>query len=138
MGAPAAQRTLTPVNDPPLLIAVVDDEATVRRALRRLLRSWGFEVECFESGADFLAWLSDHRPECLVLDLHMPQTDGFTVLGQLAKTQPPLPVVIITGRDTPETQARVRDLCGAPYLCKPVDGESLIAAINASITRAAS
>ena len=59
------------------LIAVVDDEACVSKALKRLLRSAGLNVETFASGAAFLNWLQSETPDCVVLDLHMPQVDGF-------------------------------------------------------------
>jgi FixJ family two-component response regulator len=62
-----------------LLIAVVDDEENVRRALERLFRSAGICVETFPSGAEFLEALKTREPDCVVLDLHMPGVNGFEV-----------------------------------------------------------
>ena len=115
------------------LVAVVDDEEPVRIALRRLLRSADFEVETFPSGAEFLDSLKSHPPDCLVLDLHMPRINGFTVLTRLAEAGMRLPVVVITGHDSSET--RTRALAGgvSAYLRKPVDDEALLKAITHAI-----
>ena len=67
------------MSKPRLLIAVVDDEEAVRTALRRLLRSASLDVETFSSGAEFLESVKEHQPDCVVLDLHMPQVSGFAV-----------------------------------------------------------
>ena len=111
---------------------MVDDDADVRIALTRLLVSAGFAVETYSSGPDFLCSLSDHKPDCLVLDLHMPQMSGFDVQAEL-RGHAPLPVVVITGQDSPESRARAYRLGASIYLCKPVDGEALLAAIADSI-----
>jgi len=115
------------------LIAVVDDEESVRKALHRLLRSAGFAVETYPSGAEFLASVRDHEPACVVLDLHMPQVNGFDVQASLAHSGGRVPVVIVTGHDTPEARARVMAQGAKGYLRKPVDDLALIAAINAAI-----
>ena len=79
------------------LIAVVDDDKSVGKALNRLLRSAGLNVETFGSGAEFLKSLQNHSPDCVVLDLQMPQVDGFEVQSRLAQTGVHLPVIAITG-----------------------------------------
>ena len=91
--------------DAPLL-AVVDDDADVRVALTRLVSSAGFAVETFASGAEFLHSIRDHEPDCVVLDLHMPEMSGFDVQSALAGGHAAVPVVVITGHDTPESRAR--------------------------------
>jgi FixJ family two-component response regulator len=115
-----------------LLVAVVDDEPGVRRALQRLLASVGMRVEDYGSGSAFLASLADHAPDCVVLDLHMPDVSGFDVQAALAERRPALPVVVITGHDTPAARARALDAGAAAYLCKPVDDETLLGAIVAA------
>ncbi len=119
------------------LIAVVDDEESVRKALHRLLRSAGFAVETFASGAEFLVSVRDHQPACVVLDLHMPQVDGFAVQASLAQSAAQVPVVILTGHDTPEARARVLAQGAKGYLRKPVDDLALLAAIESAIRQAA-
>ncbi|HEY6242150.1 MAG TPA: response regulator, partial [Burkholderiales bacterium] len=102
------------------LIAVVDDDPFVLKALERLLRSAGFSVEAFASGAEFLRSADHHQPDCVVLDLHMPEMSGFEVQARLTLAHARVPVVVITGHDTPES--RSRSLAGGvkSYLTKPV------------------
>ena len=111
------------------LIAVVDDEESVRKALQRLIRSAGFDVETFRSGAEFLTSMQHHEPACLVLDLHMPGVNGFDVQDELNQARVRLPVVVITGHDTPTNRTRVMSQGAAAYLCKPVDDSMLLRAI---------
>jgi FixJ family two-component response regulator len=119
-------------SDVPLL-AVVDDDTDVRVALTRLVSSAGFAVETFASGEAFLRSIEDHEPDCVVLDLHMPEMSGFDVQGALASGHAAVPVVIITGHDTSESRARAIQLGAKAYLCKPVNDEALLAAIGAAI-----
>jgi FixJ family two-component response regulator len=119
------------------LIAIVDDEASVRVALHRLIRSAGLEAETFPSGAEFLESMQTKQPDCIVLDVHMPEINGFEVQAQLAKSGARVPVVIITGHDTPETRVRVMEGGAAAYLLKPVDDRMLLDAIADAIADAA-
>lgn len=116
------------------LLAVVDDDADVRVALTRLVSSAGFAVETYACGAAFLQAIDDHEPDCLVLDLHMPEMSGFDVQGALAVGHAAVPVVVITGHDTPESRARALKLGAKFYLCKPVNDEALLAAIGGAIS----
>ena len=114
-------------------IAVIDDEDAVRKALRRLLRSAGMTVETFSGGAEFLSSLARHRPDCAVLDLHMPDVSGFDVLARLAETRAGVPVVAITGNDSPEAETSARSSGALAYLRKPIGDRLLLAAISAAI-----
>ena len=116
-----------------LLVAVVDDEESVRKALQRLIRSSGFDVETFGSGAEFLTSMQHHEPACVVLDLHMPGVNGFDVQDELNQARVQLPVVVITGHDTPSARTRVMNQGAAAYLCKPVDESMLMRAINEAL-----
>ena len=113
------------------LVAIVDDEEPIRKALTRLLRSGGLDVESFASGSEFLESLSVQRPDCVVLDLHMPVVNGFEVQAQLVEFG--VPVVIVTGHDSDETRARA--LAGRPaaYLRKPVNDQVLLDAIELAL-----
>jgi FixJ family two-component response regulator len=117
----------------PPLIAVIDDEESVRRAICRLLRSAGFDSETFPSGDEFIETFSQQQPDCIVLDLHMPKVDGFAVQAWLAKTGIRIPVVIITGRNTSEAHERAMKAGAVAYLRKPVDAEALLAAISVAL-----
>ena len=120
------------------LIAVVDDEEPVRKALARLIRSAGFEVTMFPSGVEFFQSLPSVRPDCVVLDLHMPLMNGFEVQARLAAPGPPIPVVIITGHDS--VDSRDRALAGRPaaYLRKPVNDQTLLDAIELALSQSQS
>ena len=115
------------------LIAVVDDEEPVRKALSRMLRLAGLKAEIFASGAEFLESLTNNTPDCVVLDLHMPDTDGFEVESRLRQRGFRVPIVIITGRDMPEDRERMTERGVTAFLQKPLDGQLLLAAIAAVI-----
>ncbi len=119
-----------------LLIAIVDDEEPVRKALMRLMRSVGLSVETFASGPEFLKSLDTRLPDCVVLDLHMPHMNGFSVQAHLAQKYAALPVIIFTGHDLP--QARERAMAGgaSAFLRKPVLDRTLFGAISAATSSA--
>jgi FixJ family two-component response regulator len=113
-----------------LRIAIIDDDESVRNALKRLLRAANLDAETFASGRDFLDSLSSHRPDCVVLDLHMPGMNGLDIQRQLARNGLRLPVVIITGHDEPQTRVACLSAGAAAYLRKPLDDEALLQAIH--------
>ncbi len=115
---------------PHLVIAVVDDEEPVRKALMRLMRSAGLRVEMFGSGAEFLKSLETRLPDCVVLDLYMPHMDGFNVQAHLARKCAALPVIIVTGHDFPEAQERAMAGGASAFLRKPVHERTLLNAIS--------
>lgn len=115
------------------LIAVVDDDEPIRKALGRLLRSFGLKVESFPSGAEFLESLSTHKPDCLVLDLHMPGVNGFEVQDWLGESDMEVPVVIITGHDSVETRERAMKAKPIAFLRKPVNDQVLRDAIDLAL-----
>ncbi|HUL10624.1 MAG TPA: response regulator [Methylococcaceae bacterium] len=117
----------------PALIAVVDDEASVARALRRLIRSLGFDAEIFDSGPMFLAWVREHRPDCIILDIHMPQMSGFEVKEHLEADHRGLPLIFITASDDPDDERRARQANGASFLHKPFTADQLCTAIRAAL-----
>jgi DNA-binding response OmpR family regulator len=114
------------------VVAVLDDEPEMRKALRRLLTCRGFRVEEYACGEDLLAALDAHPLEYLLLDLHMPGVNGFDVLEAFRSRQIPVPVIVITAHDEAGTKERVRALGAAAYLKKPVDRDALLAAIEAA------
>jgi len=115
------------------LVAVVDDEESVRKALGRLLRAAGFNVDTYASGADFVQSLQRHRPVCLVLDLRMPDVSGFEIQQALTRSGHAVPVVIITGDDSPDSRERALIQGARAYLRKPVDETMLLDAIHTAI-----
>lgn len=112
-------------------IAVLDDEPQFCKALGRLLKTHAFEVVTFTRGEDFLAACASRLPDVLLLDLHMPDLNGFEILERLS-AHPPL-TLVITGHDQPGNAERVRALGAADYLLKPLNEAQLLAAIRAAI-----
>ena len=117
-------------------VAVVDDEEPIRKALKRLMRSAGLSVETFGSGAEFLKSIDTRLPDCVVLDLHMPHMDGFSVQTHLARKCAALPVIVVTGQDLPNARERAMAGGASAFLCKPVHDRILLGAISAATERA--
>ena len=116
-----------------LVIAIVDDEECVRKALERLFRSVGHKVATFRSGEDFLYALGICRPDCAILDFHLPGLSGLEVQRCLRRNRNSLPCIIITGKDEPETRERVLASGGVGYLTKPLDQRKLFDMISAAV-----
>ena len=116
------------------LIAVVDDQEPIRKALMRLMCSAGLSVETFGSGPEFLKSIDIRLPDCVVLDLHMPQMDGFNVQASLARKCAALPVIILTGHDLPNARERAMQGGASAFLRKPVPDRTLLDAISAATT----
>ena len=115
-------------------MAIVDDEPQVGKALRRLLRSAGLEAEAFASGAELLPWLAEHRPDCVVLDIHMPEMSGFELQERLAAEHPGLPCVFITAVADPEEE-RHAAVHRVPLVHKPFTEAELLAAVRCAPRR---
>jgi FixJ family two-component response regulator len=114
-------------------IAVVDDDPSVCKALARLLRASDLDANVYGSAQQFLESLHTSAPDCLVLDLQMPDMNGLALQRELGRTGMRLPTVIITGHDEPGMQARCLAAGAAAYLRKPLEAKTLLAAIEAAI-----
>src|SRR5262249_39303866 len=113
----------------PICVAIVDDDESVRKALKRLLRAANLNAETFASGQEFLAAVASSCPDCIVLDVHMPGMNGLDVQKRLIQESRRLPVVVITGHDEPQTRAQCLAAGATAYLRKPIDDQALLAAI---------
>ena len=116
-------------------VFVVDDDASVRKGLMRLLQSVGHEVEAFKSAGAFLLREPYEGVGCIVLDLRMPGLAGTELQQRLDKLNCKLPIVFLSGHaDIPDSVQAMK--CGAvDFLTKPVDDEILLAAIDAALSR---
>jgi FixJ family two-component response regulator len=119
-------------------VAVVDDDLSVRKALKRLLSARSLQTETFASAQEFLASLPHGLPDCLVLDLHMPGMTGLELQSHLASRGLSIPTVAITAHDDPRLARFSRSSGAAAVLLKPLDGSALIEAIDAAIRDAKS
>jgi two-component system, LuxR family, response regulator FixJ len=112
------------------VVSVVDDDVSLRRSLRNLLSSVGFEVETFESAEAFLASDSRERAACLVLDLRMPGMGGLDLLSHLAATGSRLPVIVLTAHGDDDARRRSLDAGAVAFLIKPFQSAALLDAIQ--------
>jgi FixJ family two-component response regulator len=119
-------------------IAVIDDDASVRRALQRLLQSAGLTVETFATATEFLDADCWAQTACLVLDIHLPGMSGFELAEYLAVSGVPIPMVFITALDDVATRERANRAGAVGYLRKPFDQDMLIEAISRAIGQDAS
>jgi FixJ family two-component response regulator len=115
------------VKDIPV-IAIVDDDASVRRSLHRVVQSAGYAVETFASAGEFLAWLPRGQAACLVLDVQMKEMSGFELQQRLA-----VPVIFITSHDDASTRAHIEKSGAAGHLWKPFDGAAVLDAIRRAV-----
>jgi FixJ family two-component response regulator len=120
----------------PALIGVVDDDASILRALRRLLGAAGFTVKTFASGEELLACHELDTLGCLVLDVHLGGLSGFDVQERLADARRAIPIIFITAHDDAPTRERARRAADSQYLRKPFDDTSLIDAIHTALAGA--
>jgi FixJ family two-component response regulator len=120
---------------PAALVFVVDDDASVRKSLARLIKAAGYEAEAFGSVGDFLARRPYDGPCCLVLDVRMPGRTGLDLQEALRAAGRRLSIVFITGhRDVPVSVKAMKG--GAvDFLTKPVDEGTLLGAIEQAVAR---
>jgi FixJ family two-component response regulator len=111
------------------MIAIVDDDASVARALQRLVGSAGYLVETFGSARAFLDSTPSSRAACLVLDIYLDGMNGFELRKQLEADRIAIPVIFMTAHDDAATRARIRRSGTVGYLVKPFDGQALLDAI---------
>lgn len=112
------------------MISIVDDDLSVRRALRRLVQSAGYIVETFASAGEFLSSTRSTRSACLVLDIYLDGMTGFELQEQLAADRVIIPIIFMTAHDDAPTRERIRRAGAAGYLGKPFDGQALLDAIR--------
>jgi FixJ family two-component response regulator len=115
------------LDDAPI-IAIVDDDASIRRSLHRVVQSAGYKAEVFASAQQFLEWLPRNRAACLVLDVHMSEMNGFDLQDRLA-----VPIIFITGHDDAPTLKRIEKSGAAGHLQKPFDPETVLSAIRRAV-----
>ena len=108
------------------MIAIVDDDVSVCRAIKRLVWTHGILAETFTSGVDFLVRIEStpsFQPECVVLDVHMPGFDGFQVRSHLARVRPDIPVIFLSGGPVPRRDERRLARGAVAFFRKPFDGD---------------
>jgi FixJ family two-component response regulator len=114
-------------------VFLVDDDASVRRALERLIRVAGFDVESFADAAGYLASAPPTAHACIVLDIRMPAMSGFELQSAIAGTSRALPVVFITGHGDESVRVQALQAGAVDVLFKPIDEEQLVGAIEKAL-----
>jgi FixJ family two-component response regulator len=115
------------------LIAVVDDEESVRLALARMLRASSFDVSIYRSGEDFLESLKTVVPDCAVLDFQMPGLTGRDLQRAISVAKLSLPIIIVTAHDQPSLREKVLADGAVAYFTKPLRRDTLIAALQQAL-----
>lgn len=118
-------------------VAVVDDDASVRRALTRLLQSAEFYVVTYASAAEFLDKAPSSDPACLILDIHLGGMTGLELLSRLRESGNNLPVVLITAHDDAQTREAAAQAGCTAYFRKPLDAKALLEEVVTATGRAA-
>jgi FixJ family two-component response regulator len=117
------------------LIAIVDDDPSVRRGLQRLIRSAGWKAETFASAQEFLARPLADAPSCLVLDLQLPGLSGLHLQQRMAELGLDIPIVFLTGHGNIPASVQAMKAGAIEFLTKPVDEQNLLKAIQEAIER---
>jgi FixJ family two-component response regulator len=115
------------------LIAVVDDEESVRRALARMLNASHYDVDVFASGQEFLDALRTRLPDCAILDYQMPGLTGRDVQRQLAIARIRVPIIVVTAHDQPALREQCLADGAVAYIAKPLQRERLVNLIEDAI-----
>src|SRR5882724_11974214 len=115
------------------LVSVVDDDESLRRSVRNLLSSVGFQVETFASAEAFLQSAHRGNTGCMVLDVRMPGMSGFDLLTHLAATGARIPAVILTAHSDEESRRRALQAGAVGFLGKPFHGEALVGAVRKAL-----
>jgi FixJ family two-component response regulator len=132
--------TVIPTLKPPrsATVFLVDDDASVRKALTRLIKSAGYQVQAFASARDFLEhWATaEDGPACLVLDVRMPGLSGLDLQQELQSANAPLPIIFITGHGDIPMSVKAMKHGAVDFLPKPVKDKALLGAIAQALERA--
>jgi FixJ family two-component response regulator len=117
------------------IIAIVDDDPSVRKGLERLIRSVGWKTESFGSAQEFLASPRTEAPTCIVLDLQLPGLSGLELQKQMSEAGVETPIVFLTGHGDIPASVKAMKAGAIEFLTKPVDEQDLLNAIQEAIER---
>jgi FixJ family two-component response regulator len=112
---------------------IVDDDDSIRKAVRRLMKSFGFAVETFASAEEFLGSDRLAKTSCLILDVHMPGMSGLQLQERLVAGDCAIPIVFITAFNDGRARAQALDAGAIGYLIKPFADEELLNCIHTAL-----
>lgn len=114
-------------------VYVVDDDPAIRRSLERLLEAVGFRVTSYARPTAFLGVAEDLAIGCVLLDLRMPEMDGFEVQARLMLINPGMPVIVVTAQGDVQTAVRAMKAGAVDFIEKPYSDDALLAAIGSAL-----
>jgi DNA-binding response OmpR family regulator len=114
-------------------LLLIEDDQTLRQFLIKFLQKNGFIVTSYEQGAKAIHYVTDKKPDLVILDLQLPDISGESVLKSLRETHPTLPVIILTAKSTVTDITQGLNLGADDYLGKPFDAQELLARIHARL-----
>jgi FixJ family two-component response regulator len=118
------------------LVFVIDDDDSIRRALERLLRSDGLDVESFASSKQFMARPVPDRPACILLDLRLPGASGLEIQDNLARSRQNIPVIFMSGYADVGSSVRALKAGAVDFLQKPLSDQALLDVVHDALERA--
>ena len=118
-----------------IVVSIVDDDISVRRSTRRLLRSSGFRAEAFASAEEFLDSKSAAETACLILDLRMPGMNGLELQRRLNQNGSPVPIIFLSAHASEEDERSALHAGAVQFLRKPISKEALLSAIRDALNR---
>ena len=116
-------------------VFVIDDDASIRKSLSRLLRSAGYQVEAFPSAEQFLLREHFDGAGCIVLDIQMPGLSGMDLQEELSKADYHMPIIFITGHGDIPTSVQAMKKGAVEFLTKPFDDKELLGAVESAIQK---
>jgi len=117
------------------VIAIVDDDPSVREGLESLIRSAGWRAETFASAQEFLARPRTEPPSCLILDLQLPGLSGLDLQKRMAEVELEIPIVFLTGHGNIPSSVQAMKAGAVEFLTKPFEEEELLDAIEEAVER---
>ena len=117
------------------IVAIVDDDPSVRKGLERLIRSLGWNAETFASAQEFLDRPRTEAPSCIVLDLQLPGLSGLDLQKRMSEAGLETPIVFLTGHGNIPASVKAMKAGAVEFLTKPVDEEELLKAIQEALER---
>jgi FixJ family two-component response regulator len=116
------------------MIYVIDDDESVRKAFKRLLRSVNLEVETFSSAEEFLESQKPNKKSCIIIDIRMPGLTGFDLQRKLMAQGSRIPIIVISASDDAQVREQARELGAVAFFRKPIDDQALLDAITWAIS----
>jgi FixJ family two-component response regulator len=123
------------VNKRQSTVYVIDDDASVRNSLARLIKSVGYEAKTYDSAQAFLEQYAPSDLECLITDIRMPHVSGLELQEQLSEKKADLPIVFITGHGNVPVCARAMKGGAVDFIMKPFDNQTMLEAINQALSK---